>query len=260
MSNREQTESLVARIQAGEQDLIPELWSATERLVAWQANRIISKLPASQGVTFEDLYQSGYIALADTVERYEQREGGSFITLFMLCLKSAFMEACGARGKSGVLDPLRQVGTQSLNAPLDGAEDITLADTIADERDGYEDAEARIFNEQLHNELERALSAIPADEANILRKHYYQGATLKEVDEAAGEQAGQARQLESKGLHHLRAPKISRPLRLFLEHTTPYYLRVSVQSFNTTRTSSVEQIALIREEAEARCTRISIST
>lgn len=78
-------------------------------------------------MTFDDLYQSGYIALADAVDRYERQEDGTFIALFMLRLKSAFMEASGSRGKTSVLDPIRQICTQSLDAPLDGAEDMTLA-------------------------------------------------------------------------------------------------------------------------------------
>jgi len=246
MSTKEEIISLVERVQGGEDALMPELWNEVERLVAWYVGKTIPNVPISAGVTFEDLYNSGYLALAYAVRHYDQN--GSFIALFMLCLKTAFVEASGTRSKG--LDPLRRLETQSLDAPLPGFEDITLGDTISDFANAYESVEKRIFNEQLHNELERALSALPAIKAEALRYRYFKGSTLKETGEALSVTVKHARLIEGQALRDIRKSHAIAPLRQFLESGTPYYLHVGVQQFNRTNTSATEQIVLIREHLE----------
>ena len=60
MSNEE----LVAKIQAGEQDRLPELWDQVEQFVANRANRIMTMyatgyMTNNGGVEFGDLYNTG---------------------------------------------------------------------------------------------------------------------------------------------------------------------------------------------------------
>jgi len=246
LSNKEVITELVERIKNGEPDLMPELWKSVERLVEWKANGIITVLPPSAGVIFDDLHNSGYIALNDAVERYRP-ESGEFTALFMLCLKTAFAGASGARSKRAMSDPLRQPGTESLNELLPDSDKTTLEDTIPDERDDFEEAEERIYTEQLHGELERALNAIPADEGELLRQRYYHGLTLQEVGARRGVSIERIRQCEGQALRHIRAPKISKGLRQFVEENTPSNLHVGARRFNTTGTSEVELLAMIRE-------------
>ncbi|MFB0919751.1 MAG: DnaB-like helicase C-terminal domain-containing protein [Oscillospiraceae bacterium] len=174
-------------------------------------------------------------------------ELGVPIALFMLSLKTAFAEASGARSKRAMKDPLRQADTDSLNVLLPDSDKTTLEDTIPDERDEYEESEKRIFQEQLHKELERVLNEIPVEEAETVRHRYYDDLSIKATAEAMKIETAKARQLEGYGLRHLRAPKLSQPLRQFIEETTPYYLSVGPQRFISTGTSSTEQIVLIRE-------------
>jgi len=177
MSNKEDITALVERIKDGELDLTSELWNKVERLAAWQARRIVTKLLPSAGVDFDDLYNSGYIALCDAVEHYEPNSG-EFLSLFMLCLRTAFAEASGGRSKREMKDPLRQASTSSLNELLPNSEKTTFVDVIPDERNAFEEADERIYRQQLHEALDKALNAIPERESDVIRRRYYQGETL----------------------------------------------------------------------------------
>lgn len=64
-------EELVALIQSGERDKLPELWEQVERFVALQANKRHLLFNGLGGVEVEDLYQSGYIALVCAADTYD---------------------------------------------------------------------------------------------------------------------------------------------------------------------------------------------
>lgn len=75
----------------------------------------------------------------------------------------------------------------------------------------------------------------------------YQGRTLEEI-------GPRARTLESHALVKLRRPQARKELEQFIEQRTPYYLRVSVQTFQNTEESAVERIFFKREQMrEKRC-------
>lgn len=67
MSNEE----LVALIQGGERNRLPELWGQVERFVAGQARKRLVLSGGLGGVEFGDLYNAGYIALVAAVDTYD---------------------------------------------------------------------------------------------------------------------------------------------------------------------------------------------
>ena len=118
-------EELAALIKAGETERIPELWAQTERLVKWKANRIMTALELRGnpcGVTFDDLYQSGFIALVEAVHYYNPEDGAAFSTCLMNRLKTVFAELTGYRTKTGRNEPLNNC--------------FSLDKTVDDESDG----------------------------------------------------------------------------------------------------------------------------
>ena len=94
MSNEE----LVALIQGGERDKLSELWTQVERFVAKKARHRMMASNGFGGVEFDDLYNSGYIALVAAVESFDAA-GGSFIGWLALHLKTAFAKAGGYRSR-----------------------------------------------------------------------------------------------------------------------------------------------------------------
>ena len=160
-SGKTSNEELAAAIRAGQKELLPQLWNQVERFVARQASRAMTLSDGfGGGVEFEDLYQSGYLALVAAVEAYNPARGMSFVGYLAFVLKSAFAEAGGCRTARQAKDPLRHAG--SLDAPLgDDDGDATLADMIPAAAPEPEDlAVESLYIRQLHDALETAMRGL----------------------------------------------------------------------------------------------------
>lgn len=246
MSNEE----LVQAIQAGERDLIPELWQQVERFVRQQANRRISQLNGQCGVEFDDLYQSGFLALVKAVDSYKPENEASFIGWLAFYLKNAFSEASGycIRKKNALNLAV------SLDTPIGEDDDFTLLDTISDPTDRIEEVEERIYQTQLRETLEAALDELPAEYSEIIRKRDLEGQTFRELAAAYGVSHQSIRQRRDNGLRKLRRIKrtsaVGKRLYSFVEMRTPYYRHIGVNRFQTTHTSSVEKAVFYRDWLE----------
>lgn len=179
-------EELVALIQAGERDKLPELWDQVERFVALQANRLLHAMgpdkAALAGVEFGDLYNSGYFALVDAVERYEHREAGAkFITFFAMRLKTYFSETTGFRLARQRKDPLNSA--KSMDARLkEGDEDSgAFGDFIPDPRaaQALQDVEDTMQRDYTRKAVREALEQLPTEERLAIKARYYEGLTVK---------------------------------------------------------------------------------
>ncbi len=234
-------EKLVEAIQSGNENLLPVLWEQVEKFISQQAGIRARQLNGYGGVSIDDLYQSGFLALVEAVQSYSPEKGMSFIGWLSFHLKNAFRAVAGYQ-----VDAIHRA--MSLDSPLQDDEDGTLAAIIPDPTDQYEDAEKRIWLDQLRAELNKALAKLPSDQTNTIERRYFQNQTLKQIAEQDGIATNVVRQKEEQGLRKLRNPKISKELWQFVEERTPYYLRVGVDRFNTTGTSSVEEIVFRRED------------
>ena len=194
MSNDE----LSAAIRAGEHSLLPVLWEQVERFAAMQAGKYARKLNGRGGVTADDLYQSGYLALVAAAETHDP-DKGKFITWYGYHLKNAFAEAIGR-----ARNPLDR--SSPLDEPIPGTDDLTAADTLSDPtaEQVFEDAEGSIWREKLHNDLETAMQALPERQADVLRRRYYLGQSLAQAGAGLGITKGVARTAETNGLRTLR--------------------------------------------------------
>lgn len=202
---------------------------------------------AVHGLEYGDLYNSGYFALVDAVERYDPVQGMQFIGLFALRLKSAFAEAGGWR--TSKRDPLNSAKSMDARLKEDDEGSGAFGDFIPDPRaaQALQDVEEQQYQEQLHAALERALGTLEDDEEAVIRARYYQGRTFEEIGPQAPATAASA-------LRKLRRPQARKELEQFIEQRTPYYLRMGVQTFQNTGESAVERIFFKREQMrEKRC-------
>ena len=235
-------EDLVALIQGGEREKLPELWCQVERFVVQQAHRRLVLSDSMGGVEFGDLYNAGYLALVAAVDSFDPAGGKSFLGWLGLALKTAFAEAGGYRSRKQARDPLHRA--QSLEAPVGDDEDSTLmGDLIADPAatQEFERVEDRLYQAQLHTALERALEQLPPDWGNTVRRRFYQGKTVSAIAADVGVPADIVRAWQHKSLRRLaRRPD----LLSFVELRTPYYMSLSAKSGERT----TEMIALRRED------------
>ena len=245
MSNEE----LAARIQAGERELIPELWEQVRRFVWMKARSRYLLTDGYGGVEVEDLAQSGFLALLEAVESFEPEGEYKFLTYLSYHLKTAFAESGGYRSLKR--DPLNSC--TSLDTPLDDSQDSdTLLDLQADPADNFEDVEQRLWLQQLHNALERAMNDLPERQRDTLHRRYWKGETLRDISKTEGVAIEAVRQWEKRAFRSIKRKRNRYGLDQFLEARTPYYAPVGPSSFNTTHTSAVELAVLKRERLEER--------
>lgn len=244
-------EELVFRIQRGERDLLPQLWEGVRGYIAKTARSYITLYDGRYGVEFDDLMQSGFLAMVAAAESYEAKDA-KFITWLTYHLKTAFAEATNRRTKGQKNNPLHNAS--SLYEPVPGDEDgeMLLMDTIAGP-DAFEDVEAKIYCEQLRADLEAVLSTIPAANADVLRLHFFDGVDLTEIAKSRGvsNEAVSARKRE--GLRNMRQKvNTSQGVRLkaYVEDGTNYYAGMGLRRFIYTQTSPVETAMFARARLE----------
>lgn len=252
MSNEE----LVAVIQSGATERVRELWEQVERLVKWKANQIMTALDlrgSPCGVEFDDLVQSGYLAMVAAVDSYRP-DKGAFTTWLIYHLKTAFAEATGYRTKSGQNEPLNN--SFSLDKTIDDeADGATFGEFIPDPKATaiILSIEERLWREQLHEALEAALAELPEQSADVLRLRHYQGLSLADVGEIRGTTAERIRQMENKAIRQLRKPSIACHLRPFYDFD--FYCGSGLGSFQRTGMSIQERYLVLEENARERETR-----
>lgn len=255
-------EELAVKIQQGEQELMPVLWEQVERFVQFSARKRLARRSDRAGIELGDLISAGYIGTVKAVELFNA-EQGTFLNILSMTLKTAFAEAGGYRSLRQQRDPLHTAA--SLDELLPGTDALFLSDTVPDpgaEQD-FEDAENKIYLEQLHNALEGALSTLESNQENVIRQRFYNNMTLTAIAKEEGISIEAVRTREGKAFSNLRKPKVGRKLQEYIERRTPYYLHVGLCWFNNTRTSSVEEVVFKREswrERENETDRILEST
>lgn len=246
-------EELVAAIQAGE-DRILELWEQVKGLVVWKAQSVINALDQRGtrcGVDLDDLIQSGYIAMTETVHHYAPECGAAFSTCLINRLKNAFAEVAGYRTKRASSEPLNNCFSldQTVGADPDGA---PLGDFIQDPKAvaNILEIEEGLWQEQLHETLEAAMAVLPEQNAEVLRLRYYQSLTPAEVGQLEGITAGKVRQIESKAIRQLRQPSVACHLRPFYDFD--FYCGSGLEAFRHTGMSIQERFLVIEEERAKR--------
>lgn len=239
-------EEFVSLIQGGDQSKLSDLWMQVEKFVALKAHQRIelSKGAGLGGAEFEDLYNSGYLALVAAAETYDPDAGRSFIGWLSVALKTAFAEAGGYRSLKQARDPIHRAG--SLDSPVGEDGDTTIGELIADPRahQDFQNAEDRLYLEQLHDALEKAMELLPAQQSDTIRRRFYENQSLDEIAAVEGVCGETVRLRQMKGLRTLRDQQ---ELQRFVEERTPYYMRVGVADFQRTGESAVERIVFRRE-------------
>lgn len=249
MSNEE----LVAEIQAGAVELMGQLWDQVAGLIKWKAKRIMTVLEGcpGRGVEFDDLYQSGYLAMVAAVNTYDPAAGGAFSTWLMYHLKTAFAEATGYRTQKGRQEPLNNY--LSLDTPLtDDADSDDLMDVVADPAglQWRECLEESIWRKQLQEAVGAALSTVPEQYREILRLRYWEDMTLEDVGDLRGISKERVRQMENKGIRILRQPKTASQLYTFCDFD--FYSGTGLGAFRYGGMSVQERYLLVEEERKER--------
>ena len=240
MSNEE----LVARIQAGDQNGMTELWYQVEKFIAWKAQRIMPTLGESTVIEVDDLIQAGYFALVSAVATYSPGEG-EFVKWLSYYLQTAFAEAAGYRTEKMRKDPSKCA--VSLDRPIADDSDTTMGEIVPDQlaTAAMETIEDNLWHEQLRKALEDILNEIPEKYGDVVRMRFFEGKTLGSISQEQNVTRERVRQLEHKGIKEMRRPKNKNRLKPFIEFD--YFGGTGLTAFRQTG-MSVQERYLVRKE------------
>ncbi len=211
--------ALAALAAAGNSFALGQLWEINKGFLNrmfWKWYDKNKAVADSAGLTLEDFDQEAFFAVQAAAKAYDPSRG-SFSTLLGYYVQKQIRDAvCGEHRMNKRLEDGRTIAVSSnplnacasLDAPLDVDDNGsgTLGDIQPDlaasaEMQAVED---EVYTQQLHDALEEALSRLADREANILRRRYYDGQSLRAVGDEIGVQCERVRQIESRAFQRLR--------------------------------------------------------
>ena len=218
--------ALAALAAAGNAFALGQLWEVNKGFVRrqlWQWYEKNKPVADNAGLSFEDLVQEGYFAVDYAAKHYDP-ERGSFTTVLSYALMHQIRSAtCGEHARVIATEDGRRMAVSanplnecsSLDAPLDADDEgsSTRGEIIEDPAasQAFQTAEDEIYNEELHDALEEALSKLADREADVLRRRYYEDKSLRRVGEEIGVHAERVRQIEAGAFRKLRkCPQLTR--------------------------------------------------
>lgn len=195
--------------------LMADLWDAVQgNLAVWVRRRMISRF--GQGTRLfdaDDLVQSGYLALVDTVADYDP-DRGSFWAILHFHVLRQFYEVTGGGSHK---DKRPHLFASSLDDMLtvDGDElEFNMPDPRA--AAAFERVEDDCFRAQLRVCLDECMADMTPEQAAIIRERYYNGKDRQDVAAETRQKIDHVRWLEEKAMLYLLRPKNTQRLRSFM--------------------------------------------
>ncbi len=203
--------ALAALAAAGNSFALGQLWEVNKGFVRrqlWQWYEKNKPVADSAGLSFDDLVQEGYFAVDYAAKHYNEEQGSFTTYLSYALLKQIRTATCGEHTRGVTTDDGRRVAVSanplnecsSLDVRLDEADEgsSTKGEIIEDPTasQAFQTAEDDLYTEELHNALEEALSHLAAKQADVVRRHYFEGQTLKEISQEDGTTLNAARNRE----------------------------------------------------------------
>ena len=211
--------ALAALAAAGNTFALGQLWEINKGLLHrcfWQWYAKNKAVADEHGITLEDFEQEGFFAVQAAAKAYDP-EKGSFATLLGYYVQNRIRKVvCGEHGRLMTTEDGREVrisanplnGSTSIDTPLDDTDggSATLGDLQEDPAaaQAFQAAEEEIYTQELHAALEDALGKLADREADVIRRHYYKGQTLREIGDAIGISGNRVNQIERHGFQCLR--------------------------------------------------------
>ena len=207
-------EELAIEIQKGNTEYLPLLFDQVEKFIRKKAAQRLRVLGEDSGIEFDELYDSGYLAVIEAAKYFKPESGYKFLTFLDKPLKNAFAEVTNARTQKGLKDPLRNA--VSLETPVGEDETLTIGDTIADDTDITAEVIRKVSNKELHNALDNALDQLEPLEAEAIRLQYYSNLNLQQSAVAMKIEPDTVHYLRLNGMRKLRTPEIASELEKYL--------------------------------------------
>lgn len=218
---------------------------------------IIAKLAYQTGGVEEqeDLRQQAYFGLMNAVERWNPKRGTSFLTYATYWIRQEMIRYL--KSNSLIAIPANRsdikIRIKSFEESIPGAEELALGDILADPRNGIEEEQDRIEQEQLRAVLWETVDELEPSESKVLRMRYQDEQTLRECGERLGLSIESVRRIESRALRKMRGYRVRRKLSPYVQDRIySISLQGGLGSFKRTGSSATEKAAICLLEERQR--------
>lgn len=196
-------EEIVKAIQAGESDLIGQLWDQCSPFIRKQAARWKRAWENRTDIDVDDLVQVGYFAICSAVRGWDADKGSSFLNYLEWYLKTEFATACSCRNTASRADPI--YSALRFESPVSGDSDsLTVADTLGENCPELEAIEEKDYREYIAKVVREAVARLPENYRKAVEGHFLEGMTYTAVAENFGVSMQRAQQLGQLGLRKMR--------------------------------------------------------
>lgn len=236
-------EDLAHLIYSGQNDLLNDLFLQNRKLIckisASYYRRNFERLKQC-GIELDDLINESYFVLSECVKAFcESHQDYKFTTFLKYPLINCFNTIAGLRTKTAQKEPINTA--LRLEAPTgDLTEDITLGETIPDEKAEFEnDILMRMTIGGVFGAVKNALQDYPLY-YDVIHMKYVQGLTGVKIAEKLGVSHQYVNDIINKAMRILRHPK-SKTIREYRDEIIGTSIRMSgLKQFEYTGNSSVE--------------------
>ena len=207
------------------------------RLASYWAGRYSWAIEKRNDIDRDDLQQAALLGILEARKAYKEERGGE-VTLAGFYARKEIRALLGIR--NGKLPPI----LESLDEPLNDETDDTRLDLLADET--LPEADAALLEEEKRQTVRDAVDRLKPDQKAVVTLRFFQGMTYKQA--AAEMDVTPERAASIWDNARLRLSR-DRYLKAVAEvnRSTPYLMGVGVTRFNSTFTSAVEELVLMRE-------------
>lgn len=202
-------EELAALAKTGDRAALAALWEQNRGLLAVLFRRLYVRAGArvtQAGVTWADVEQCFYLAIAQAVQVYEPERGTLFTSVLGYAVKTVFFELIGYRTERTKREPLNCAC--SLDEPVTGEdgsetprEELTPDNTA---EWAFENAERRVYCEQLRRALDTEIAKLSPIQQAAVRVRFYENLTLAQTGERIHCNAEYARRQVDRALFLLK--------------------------------------------------------
>lgn len=213
------------------------------RWAQYWANRYRWAIERRQDLDMEDLLQAASMGEYIAKIKYAP-DRGAFSTFSAFYIRNEIRDLLGIR--NGRLPPT----IISLDEPISEDGEDTRLDMLEDKT--LPDKDEVLQDNERREGVRAAIDRLPDQQREVMRKYYLQGMGSKAIGDALGLTSPQVLHIVAAARRSMRKDRL---LRQLVEVETPYYIRVGVNTFQSTRTSAVELAYLIYEREKERIQR-----
>ena len=224
------------------------LWESLKYLIQSWARRYMRKCLGRQGsrlFDFDDLMQSGFLALCDLAQRWPCQNNKDFRWHLWYACWHRFRE-CTGLGGGGKKRLLEAYSTTSLDEQVYGDSEVTRVELLADDKARFEDELIeRISVMQDYEAMMSEIDSLPEDMRNALLLTARDGLSGQEAAERIGKTPKKVAQLRHDAVNKVKYSKTGRVIgkNYWTQH-------VGIKEFRRTHISEVEKAVLQMEEID----------